>query len=259
MMLLTAVIKNYSISSWNMPRSQWSCISFPQSRIIFVRRCPHVWWQRLSPSVSHVRCLCVMHRTRGDASGVGFFPHFLAWMFSEPSQWEWVMREAMDKLKGLLSFLYNWCLRLIAKKKNYRIKLIFKAMKGKELWDQRPDRNLCQHAKGYIFILLSHTWLLSRKMLWLAGEFAADGPVFHREGSVSQTCTSQRAGDHILLVFILEIRSQAHLHRSHILGTEQGYESGPTGFPNNEVFPVRPRTIPRGGHKHSRSLINNFL
>lgn len=110
MTLLSTVIRNCSISSWNIHVNQLQCISFPQSRIICVRRCPHVWWQRPFPSASHVRCLNNMHSPSGDMPGVGSLPCLYAWSFSEWSQWEWVMHEAMDNVTAVyhLSLIYNW-------------------------------------------------------------------------------------------------------------------------------------------------------
>lgn len=118
--------KIYSLSFWNVHTNQLQCISFSQPRIISVPRYPHVWWQRLSPSVSHVRCVDIMCCISGDMPGVRFLPRFHTWLFSEQTRWEWVMREAMGKRQGRLSLIYHWCLRPISKKKNYRMKPILK-------------------------------------------------------------------------------------------------------------------------------------
>lgn len=51
----SALTVNYSISSCNMHVNQSPCVSLSQSGIIFVPKCPHVWWQKPFPGVSHVR------------------------------------------------------------------------------------------------------------------------------------------------------------------------------------------------------------
>lgn len=48
-------LRTIIISSCNLHVNQLPCVSFSQSGVVFVPKCPHVWWQRPFPGVSHVR------------------------------------------------------------------------------------------------------------------------------------------------------------------------------------------------------------